>query len=330
MQRRQFVGGMALAGVALGGPSNAEAARPIPEPEVDAFLQELDRDLARVARTRGPKPLRRFLAAQGLRPGIFGETFATLQVASEWRESSEAVQRHPGFRRRLADRATRLGPDLCAVIEALTKLPRRTRERAGRLLRRPNRSMCLLDGGYFQKSLPMLKRRRGYLRHTAGIAARRVRAEAPGALIDELVAELDRVCDAAGTTRHELARVDATTLAAAPELPWAAGVDEAQHPEVPQTEQATRSEAHSSINFWKVGLILLGLAPVSFLAGVLSWSTVLCVLAPILLVASLVMFIVAAVLAIRERSTVVLTNTGTDRFERRLVPLIDQAGPLPA
>ena len=337
MQRRDFLGGVALGGVALASPSRADAARPIPEPEVDAFLQELDRDLARMSKHSGPRPLRRFLAKKGLRPGLLGETFATVQLASEWHDSSEAVRNHPGFQERLIQRASRLGPDLAALTEVIGGLPRPQRERARRLLRRPNRSMRVLDEGFFQKSDPMMRRRRGHLRRNLGLAAKAAGSTESGDVFDRLVTQLDQVCEEAGTTRGALAQVDVSSLGAVDMTAFgehlaASGAASASDSETSSGKRFRELDLRRSEDMGRFGLRLLGIAAAALVGGILLivvgaevLGTILTAFVmPILLVVALVVFLVALVMYIRES-----TSMADRELEHRLSPLLADLGPLP-
>ena len=341
MRRRTFIGALPLAGVA---PAVAVARpSPIPEAEVDAFLAELDHDLERLSRTRGPRPLRRFLAKQGLRPGLLGDTLATLQLASDWHDSSEAVQAHAGFQQRLIDRAARLGADLCALSEALMRLPRETRRTTHRMLRRPNRSLRVLEAGFLGKDGPMLKRRRAHLRGSFGNAARM--AARSDDLVVELVDALDHMCEEAGTTRQAMAALRVSD----DDDGW--DPDDDRRPQAPdQTEPRTLEEAQEA--YWQarsVGLKALGLAltagGLAFIAtyaallastpsvvGIVIASVLSLGVAPILLLVSIVAFITARVIWKREVEGRHNEAPAAEdaRYRARLAPLYADPGPLPA
>jgi hypothetical protein len=285
MRRREFLTGAAgtagLVAAGTGAPTAEARRRPIPETEVDAWLDELDADLDRMRRLQPIRPVRQGLVAAGLPEDLMGQSMATLTLTSAWQESSEAVQQHPAFVARLEAALPRFADDILRLTSWLEARPRAERRRARRMLRRPNHAHEALDAALIDKGRRADRTRRGHIRRRLGAVARLARERGSGQLVDDLVGAVDAACAECGIDRNQ--HVGSLGSGAPALVP-------APDPDTPRKRQLP-----SGYDLVRLGALLLGIS-LLMIGGGLAIAALLGSLASPLAVIGLVIFCAGAAL----------------------------------
>lgn len=202
MERRDFLtGAAALMATLTAEPAFAGPSWRSDEP-LEAWLDRLDTDLARM-RTRLPaEPIRRALRGAGIPETFGGEALATLSLILAWRSRSDAEKAHPGFEPLMARALGDLPGQVALVLDRVERMPRRLRRALGKALRRPARVHALLDKVLIRKEGSPERRRA--LRGALGNLAATLRKVELGELIGGLGRDFDEAAASFGLDRPGL------------------------------------------------------------------------------------------------------------------------------